>query len=146
MCLCQCRLVRFSTVASPCEQRGRGDAIPRGDPLVTYTHDHLAGAGGTINLLEALREQHAAEPLDLFAGAAARGGSGPGGPARTRLQCPKGGDPLAGREGESDEARAPRQWGAWDLRGAGSPDTRHPWEISQVRNHGGDWSGKQRRA
>ena len=37
------------------------------DPLATYLHDHLAGAVVAINLLEALRDQHAGEPLGQFA-------------------------------------------------------------------------------
>lgn len=37
------------------------------DPLATYLHDHLAGAAFAINLLEALRDQHASEPLGRFA-------------------------------------------------------------------------------
>jgi hypothetical protein len=37
------------------------------DPLATYVHDHLAGAVVAINLLEALRDQHAGEPLGQFA-------------------------------------------------------------------------------
>lgn len=37
------------------------------DPLVTYVHDHLAGAVVAINLLEVLRDQHAGEPLGQFA-------------------------------------------------------------------------------
>jgi hypothetical protein len=37
------------------------------DPLATYVHDHLAGAVVAINLLEALRDRHAGEPLGQFA-------------------------------------------------------------------------------
>ena len=37
------------------------------DPLATYLHDHLAGAVVAVNLLEALRGQHAGEPLGQFA-------------------------------------------------------------------------------
>jgi hypothetical protein len=37
------------------------------DPLVTYVHDHLAGAVAAIDLLETLRDQHAGEPLGQFA-------------------------------------------------------------------------------
>ena len=37
------------------------------DPLATYLHDHLAGAVVAINLLEALRDQHAGEQLGQFA-------------------------------------------------------------------------------
>jgi hypothetical protein len=37
------------------------------DPLATYVHDHLAGAVVGINLLEALRDQQAGEPLGQFA-------------------------------------------------------------------------------
>lgn len=36
------------------------------DALVTYLHDHLAGAGAAVNLLEALRDEHAGEPLGQF--------------------------------------------------------------------------------
>jgi hypothetical protein len=36
-------------------------------PLATYLHDHLAGAVVAINLLEALRDRHAGEPLGQFA-------------------------------------------------------------------------------
>ena len=41
--------------------------IPMRHPLATYLHDHLAGALVAINLLEALRDQHASEPLGQFA-------------------------------------------------------------------------------
>lgn len=37
------------------------------DPLVTYVEDHLAGARYAIDLLEALCDQHAGEPLSRFA-------------------------------------------------------------------------------
>jgi hypothetical protein len=37
------------------------------DPLATYVRDHLAGAVVAINLLEALRDRHAGEPLGDFA-------------------------------------------------------------------------------
>ena len=35
--------------------------------LETYLEDHLAGAAGAIQLLEALRDRHAAEPVGRFA-------------------------------------------------------------------------------
>jgi hypothetical protein len=38
------------------------------DPLATYTQDHLAGAAAAIELLAALRDQHAGEPLGAFVG------------------------------------------------------------------------------
>ena len=37
------------------------------DPLVTYLHDHLAGAQHAIDLLEHLRTRHAGKPLGQFA-------------------------------------------------------------------------------
>ena len=37
------------------------------DPLATYLHDHLAGAVHAIDLLEAIRNQYAGEPLGQFA-------------------------------------------------------------------------------
>src|SRR5437588_11562395 len=37
------------------------------DPLVTYLHDHLAGAMHAVDLLETIRKQHAGEPLSEFA-------------------------------------------------------------------------------
>lgn len=37
------------------------------DPLVTYLEDHLAGAAYAIDLLGAIRDQHAGEPLGRFA-------------------------------------------------------------------------------
>jgi hypothetical protein len=37
------------------------------DPLATYLHDHLSGAVVAINLLEALRDEHAGESLGQFA-------------------------------------------------------------------------------
>ncbi len=37
------------------------------DPLATYLQDHLAGAMAGIEILEALRDQHAGEPLGSFA-------------------------------------------------------------------------------
>jgi hypothetical protein len=37
------------------------------DPLATYLHDHLAGAVVAMNLLEALRDQHAGGLLGQFA-------------------------------------------------------------------------------
>ncbi len=37
------------------------------DPLVTYIEDHLAGAAYAIDLLGAIRDQHAGEPLGQFA-------------------------------------------------------------------------------
>jgi hypothetical protein len=39
------------------------------DPLATYLHDHLAGASAALDLIEALRDQHAGEPLGEFAAA-----------------------------------------------------------------------------
>ena len=39
-----------------------------GDPLVTYLHDHMAGSVHAVGLLEALRDEHAGEPLAEFAG------------------------------------------------------------------------------
>jgi hypothetical protein len=38
-----------------------------GDPLATYLEDHLAGAAYAIDLLGAMRDQHAGEPLGEFA-------------------------------------------------------------------------------
>jgi hypothetical protein len=38
------------------------------DPLATYLQDHMAGAMMGVEILEALRDQHAGEPLGLFAG------------------------------------------------------------------------------
>ena len=37
------------------------------DNLTTYLHDHLAGATAGLELVEALRDQHADEPLGRFA-------------------------------------------------------------------------------
>jgi hypothetical protein len=37
------------------------------DPLATYLHNHLSGTVVAINLLEALRNEHAGEPLSQFA-------------------------------------------------------------------------------
>jgi hypothetical protein len=37
------------------------------DPLATYLEDHLAGAVFAIDLLEALRDEHAHDPLGQFA-------------------------------------------------------------------------------
>ena len=37
------------------------------DPLVTYLHDHLAGAVHAIELLEAMKKRHADDPLGGFA-------------------------------------------------------------------------------
>jgi hypothetical protein len=37
------------------------------NPLATYIHDHLSGAVVAINLLTALRDQYAGEPLGQFA-------------------------------------------------------------------------------
>lgn len=37
------------------------------DDLITYLHDHLAGATAGLELVEALRDQHADEPLGRFA-------------------------------------------------------------------------------
>ncbi len=37
------------------------------DSLTTYLHDHLAGATAGLELVEALRDQHADEPLGRFA-------------------------------------------------------------------------------
>jgi hypothetical protein len=42
-------------------------AMPRNDPLAIYLHDHLAGAKVAIDLLGAVRDQHAREPLGQFA-------------------------------------------------------------------------------
>lgn len=36
------------------------------DPLATYVHDHLAGATGAIELLEALGDRHTDDPLGQF--------------------------------------------------------------------------------
>jgi hypothetical protein len=52
---------------SPFEPHARAETIHMRDPLTTYLHDHLAGAVFAINLLEALRDQHASEPLGQFA-------------------------------------------------------------------------------
>lgn len=38
-----------------------------GDPLATYLEDHIAGASYAIDLLGAIRDQHAGEPLAEFA-------------------------------------------------------------------------------
>jgi hypothetical protein len=38
-----------------------------GDALQIYLEDHLAGAAGAVQLLEALRDQHAPEPVGRFA-------------------------------------------------------------------------------
>lgn len=37
------------------------------DPLATYLEDHIAGASYAIDLLGAIRDQHAGEPLGEFA-------------------------------------------------------------------------------
>jgi hypothetical protein len=37
------------------------------DPLAPYLHDHLAGAVHAVDLLEAIRDQYAGEPLGQFA-------------------------------------------------------------------------------
>ena len=37
------------------------------DPLATYIEDHLAGADYAIDLLQAIRDQYAGEPLADFA-------------------------------------------------------------------------------
>lgn len=37
------------------------------DLLATYMHDHLAGASGSLNLIEDLRDDHTGEPLGRFA-------------------------------------------------------------------------------
>ena len=37
------------------------------DPLATYIEDHLAGGTYAINLLEAMRDQYAGDPLGQFA-------------------------------------------------------------------------------
>lgn len=37
------------------------------DPLATYVEDHLAGAAYAIDLLGAIRDQHAGEPVGQFA-------------------------------------------------------------------------------
>ncbi len=37
------------------------------DPLATYLEDHLAGAAYAIDLLGAIRDQHASAPLGHFA-------------------------------------------------------------------------------
>lgn len=37
------------------------------DPLTTYLQDHFAGAAHAIELLEAMRDHHAREPLGQFA-------------------------------------------------------------------------------
>ena len=41
--------------------------MPRNDPLAIYLHDHLAGSKVAIDLLGAVRDQHAREPLGQFA-------------------------------------------------------------------------------
>jgi hypothetical protein len=38
------------------------------DPLATYLNDHIAGSAHAVDLLEALCNQHANEPLGEFAG------------------------------------------------------------------------------
>jgi hypothetical protein len=42
-------------------------SMPSNDPLAIYLHDHLAGSKVAIDLLRALRDQHAREPLGQFA-------------------------------------------------------------------------------
>jgi hypothetical protein len=37
------------------------------DPLVTYLHDHLAGAVHAVEMLEAMQKRHQGEPLGTFA-------------------------------------------------------------------------------
>ena len=41
--------------------------MPTNDPLAIYLHDHLAGSKVAIDLLRALRDQHAGEALGQFA-------------------------------------------------------------------------------
>ena len=41
--------------------------MPMDDPLAIYLHDHLAGSKVAIDLLGAVRDQHAREPLGQFA-------------------------------------------------------------------------------
>jgi hypothetical protein len=41
--------------------------MPMNDPLTIYLHDHLAGSKVAIDLLGAVRDQHAREPLGQFA-------------------------------------------------------------------------------
>jgi len=41
--------------------------MPMNDPLAIYLHDHLAGSKVAIDLLGAVRDQHAREPLGQFA-------------------------------------------------------------------------------
>jgi hypothetical protein len=38
------------------------------DPLVTYLHDHLAGAVHAVEMLEAMQKRHQGEPIGAFAG------------------------------------------------------------------------------
>jgi hypothetical protein len=41
--------------------------MPTNDPLAIYLNDHLAGSKVAVDLLSALRDQHAREPLGQFA-------------------------------------------------------------------------------
>jgi hypothetical protein len=41
--------------------------MPMNNPLTIYLHDHLAGSKVAIDLLGAVRDQHAREPLGQFA-------------------------------------------------------------------------------
>jgi len=42
------------------------------DPLTTYLQDHFGGAAHAIELLKAMRDHHAKEPLGQFAAPVAR--------------------------------------------------------------------------
>ena len=72
-----------------------------GDALTTYLQDHLAGALHAIELLKAMRDHHAAEPLGQFA-------------AQLLVEIEADRNVLAGLiEGTGTAPGGVKEWGAW---------------------------------
>ena len=72
-----------------------------GDALTTYLQDHLAGALHAIELLKAMRDHHAAEPLGQFA-------------AQLLVEIEADRNVLAGLiEGTGTAPGGVKEWGTW---------------------------------
>jgi hypothetical protein len=72
-----------------------------GDALTTYLQDHLAGALHAIELLKAMRDHHAGEPLGQFA-------------AQLLVEIEADRNVLAGLiEGTGTAPGGVKEWGAW---------------------------------
>ena len=122
--------------------------MPMNDPLAIYLHDHLAGSKVAIDLLGAVRDQHAREPLGQFAAellveieedrAVLRQlGERVGAGRSSRVK-----EGIAGREGHAGEAAPPRRQRPRHPPDAGSLGAWHPRQTRPVAGFGGGCRGQ----